>query len=87
MNLKIGIICARFNELITKSLLQGAIDVLTNMGLMRVELLPTGYQGHLKFPLLQKQCSLNTMPLLQLHVLLEATRLTLTMFVMPLHKE
>ena len=31
--LKIGIICARFNELITKSLLQGAIDGLIKHGI------------------------------------------------------
>lgn len=46
--MKIGIVCARFNEFITSKLLGGAMDALVRHGVQTAMLMLHGYREHLK---------------------------------------
>ena len=54
-NIKIGIVIARFNELITKSLLEGALDGLDRFGVEKENITVAWTPGSFEIPLVAKQ--------------------------------
>ena len=58
--LKIGIVIARFNEFITKQLLEGALETLTNSGVKESDITVTWVPGALELPVVAKNLADNT---------------------------
>ncbi|MQG17347.1 MAG: 6,7-dimethyl-8-ribityllumazine synthase [SAR202 cluster bacterium] len=58
--LKIGIVIARFNEFITKQLLEGALETLTNAGVKESDITVTWVPGAFELPVVAKNLADNT---------------------------
>ena len=58
--LKIGIVIARFNEFITKQLLEGALETLTNSGVKESDITVTWVPGAFELPVVAKNLADNT---------------------------
>lgn len=58
--LKIGIVVARFNEFITKQLLDGALQTLTNSGVKESDITVTWVPGAFELPVVAKSLADNT---------------------------
>ena len=58
--LKIGIVIARFNEFITKQLLEGALETLTNSGVKESYITVTWVPGAFELPVVAKNLADNT---------------------------
>ena len=58
--LKIGIVIARFNEFITKQLLEGALETLTNSGVKESDITVTWDPGAFELPVVAKNLADNT---------------------------
>ena len=58
--LKIGIVIARFNEFITKQLLEGALETLTKSGVKESDITVTWVPGAFELPVVAKNLADNT---------------------------
>ena len=58
--LKIGIVIARFNEFITKQLLEGALETLTKPGVKESDITVTWVPGAFELPVVAKNLADNT---------------------------